>query len=224
MSDSMSVCAKCSASMDRNDKLCPECGPLYPETNLNPKLPFDPVTWEADIPLLTNPLILKQLLLVTAGAGFIMAAILSLVFALTGEAGEIPVMLMISFLTAAGFGLLLFLVALIYFGNRTRVRFSLSSSGVLWEARDKRVKSASRLAMVAGVLGGSLQAAGAGALAVTREKDYVSWKHIRSAEYNRRHLMIVLRNSWRPVMMIICLNENYDLLVGYIKNKVHKNN
>jgi len=83
-----------------------------------------PLTWETDITLLSNPLFVKQLVLVAVGAGLLMAFLMIFIFAATGEFDAIPMMVLISFLSIIGLGVLLFLVTLVFFGIRTTVRFT----------------------------------------------------------------------------------------------------
>jgi hypothetical protein len=177
------------------------------------------VSWEKDITILSNPLILKQMLIVIAGSGFFMAFILTVIFAATGDYRDIPAMLLVSLLTAAGLGLLLFLVTLIFFRNKMRVRFTIDETGVLWHTIDNKSKAAARLALFAGIVGRNPAAAGAGALSVSREKEFVRWKEVGSATFNPRQKIITLRNSWRPIMMLACLPDNYDQIATLIKSK-----
>ena len=180
----------------------------------------DALSWETDIGLLTNPLILRQMALVVVIAGLFMAFLLSFVFAMTGDFQDIPMILLISLLAAAGLGVLMLLVSLLFFRNRIRVRFTIDAEGALWETVDKRAVAGSRLAMVAGILGRSPQTAGAGALAAAREREYVEWDEVSAVEVNPRHRMITLRGSWRPLLMLICLPENYDRVASYVSTKV----
>ena len=174
-------------------------------------------SWEKDISILTNPLILKQLILVSLGAGLFMAFLLSLILALSGDFRGIPPMLLVSLYVSLGFFLFLLLVSLLYFRNHIRVRFTVDSKGALWETVDKRAVTGSRLAMLGGVLGRNPQAAGAGMLAATREKECITWNQLVSVEYTDQHRMITIRNSWRPIMMLVCLPENYEQVKEFVK-------
>ena len=178
------------------------------------------ICWETSISLLKNPLVIKQTALVVVSAGLFMALLLSFILALTGEFSGIPTMLLISFLAAAGLGAFMVLIMLVFFGGRFWVRFTVDEQGTLWESVDRRAKAANRLGMLAAVLGRSPQAAAASGLAAAREKEFVSWKEVSAMEQNRRQLMITLRNSWRPVMMLVCLPENYDRVLEYVAHRI----
>lgn len=180
----------------------------------------DALTWETDVPLVTNSLVLKQLAVVAGGSGLFMALMLSFISATTGEFDAIPTMLLISLLAAAGLGMFLFLIAVILFGNRMRVRFTVDDAGARWESVDKRAKAGNRLAMAAGVLGGSPQTAGAGVLAASRENEFIRWDQVSSVAYDARQRMIVLRNSWRSVGMLICPSEMCDQVLSFVNARV----
>jgi hypothetical protein len=183
-------------------------------------VPPGALSWEIDVPLITNPLVRRQLLLVAGGAGLMMALLMTFVFATTGEFDAIPMMWLISLLAAVGLGVLLFVVALVFFGNRVRVRFTLDEPGVLWETVDQRARTGSRLALLAGLLGASPQTAGAGALGIARETAYVRWEQVARVVSDPRHRMVILRGSWRPMMMVVCRPEDYDDVVAHAKRKV----
>lgn len=162
---------------------------------------------------------LKQLALVVFGSGLFMAFLLSFIFAATGEFRGIPVMLLMTLFVTIGFALLLCVITLLFFGNKMRVRLTVNNKGALWETMDKRANAVNRLAIVAGILGRSPQTAGAGVLAASREKEFVDWHQFSDVEYNNRRLMITLRNSWRP-LLLVCLPENYERVAAFVDCKV----
>lgn len=215
-----SCCDQCNTPVPDGSRFCRNCGrPFLPPAS-NGAGQETGFTWETNISLLTNPLILKQMVFVVVGAGLIMALLLSFILALTGEYGDIPMIWLISLFTTLGLGLLLCLVTLIFFGNRMRVRFTVDGKGILWETIDKRAKVASRLAILAGILGRSPQAAGAGTLAVAREKEFVRWQDLSAVTYNNGRRMMTLRNSWRPLMLVVCLPQNYGQVAAFVEEKV----
>lgn len=220
MSDRPPPCDQCGAEAPEGSRFCHSCGhPLRREALLSDGH-HDVISWETDIRLATNPLVLKQLMLVALGSGLFMAFLLTLILATTGEFRDIPMMLLISLLAAGGLGLLLLLVTLVLFGNRIRVRFTVNKEGALWETVDPRALRGSRLAMLAGVLGPSPQAVGAGSLAVSREKEFVQWSDLSAVQCDERRHTIVLRSSWRPVMMVICLPGNYEHVLRTVNQRV----
>lgn len=178
------------------------------------------LVWETDMALLGHPTILRQLLLVAGLSGGIMALLMSFLLAVQGEWEGIPAMLLISLCAAVGLALLLLLVVLLFFGNRMRMRFALGEQGIAIETVDRRAKGASRLAVWAGLLGGSPTTAGAGLTALSSESQAFSWRGIAEARYDPRRRSITLRNRWRTVAFLACTPENYVQVEALVRARV----
>lgn len=219
------TCQQCGAEFEAGGRFCSACGqpitePGFGKTEEDPSSGNETITWEEDISLLGNPLIIKQSFFVAGGAGLLMAFLMSFLFATTGEYGDILPVLFISAVGAAGLWVFMALIMVIFFGNRIRIRFTVDGKGALWETVDKRALGANRLAMVAGVLGRSPGTAGAGAVAASREKEFVSWTDVKAIEHDPRRHMIVLRSSWRPVMMLVCRPENFGRVNRFLEQRI----
>jgi hypothetical protein len=180
----------------------------------------DAITWETRISLLRNPLVLRQTALVALGSGLLMALLMTVMAVARGEFGALPTLLLMSFGVALGLGLLMLGVMLVVFGGGYYVQFSVDEHGALWQTTDTRSRGASRWAILAGTLGGSPQVAGAGALALSRESIRVRWQDVSAVRTNSRHRMIVLRDRWHPVMMLVCLPENYARVARYVERQL----
>ncbi len=180
------------------------------------------ITWETSISLWTNPLLLKQLGLMLLSTYLLMAVLFSFLLLVTGEPEGIPSVLLMSVIAVIGIGFLLILTAALVFKNRFHVRFTVDTKGVLWETLDKRSLISSRLAIWLGILGKSAQTSGAGSLAMSREKEWIGWKEIDSVQYDQGRSMIILRNSWRPVMMLVCRQDNYEDVACLVKTRCKK--
>ncbi|MDO9574618.1 MAG: hypothetical protein Q7I94_06450 [Candidatus Contubernalis sp.] len=178
------------------------------------------ITWDTEISLLTNPLVVKQFIMMLLFSGLFMGLLLAFILLVTGEPEGIPGILMGILIGVSVVGVLLLLSILLVFRGRFKVRFTVDHKGVLWETIDSRAKTGSRLAILVGILARSPQTAGAGTLAMSREKEFVGWKEINSVEYNQSQRMITLRNSWRPVMMLVCTPENYQQIVDIVEGKI----
>ncbi len=225
-------CEQCGARLKEGVRFCEQCGAQVQAASVPPAPSAPPVakavdapapqaavTWETGISLLGNPLIRKQLALVVIGSGAFMALLLSFLVAAGGDADQIPMMLRISLYVTLGLGLMLVLVSLVFFGNRVRVRFTVDENGALWETVDKRALTGNRLALLGSALQRSPQAGGAAMLAAAREREFVRWSDVAAAQADRRHLMITLRNSWRPVMLLVCTPENFDEIAALARSR-----
>jgi hypothetical protein len=91
---------------------------------------------------------------------------------------------------------------------------------MLWETVDQRARTGSRLALIAGLLGASPQTAGAGALGMARETEAVRWDEIFDARLDPRRHMIILRGSWRPIMLVVCPPESYNRITAYVNARI----
>ncbi len=176
--------------------------------------------WEADFPLLTNPIVLKQFYMLILFSGLLMFLLLSFIMIVTGEISAVPSMFLLTLIGVGVLALLMFLVMLLYFGNRIKVRFILDQYGAVIQNIDKRSKFVNRAAILFGALGLQPGTAGAGILAAAREVEYAAWKALAKAEYNHRHYTITLRNSWRPVQILICTPENYHAVTVYVTKQI----
>ncbi|UNC91017.1 zinc ribbon domain-containing protein [Candidatus Contubernalis alkaliaceticus] len=223
----LNYCEKCGSSLEKQDSFCQGCGHPFAMAEVDARDEETgyavgkggSISWETQISLLTNPLVVKQFVMAILFSGLFMALFLSFLLLVTGEPEGIPGILVGTLIAVSVLGVLMLLAILLVFRGRFQVRFTVDHKGVLWETIDKRAKTGSRLAVVLGILGRSLPAAGAGTLAMSREKEFVSWKEMNRAEYNQNQTMITLRNSWRPVMMLVCTTDNYDMVVDFVKGK-----
>ncbi len=216
-------CPQCKSSNRDGSRFCEVCGfrlesvsPSATNAIANQKT----ISWESRIGLLTNPVVLRQTALTVIGAGLLMAFLLSFILAATGEFDGILPMLRVSLIVTLALGLFIALIMVVFFGNRIRVRFTVNDQGMLWETVDKRIRGANRLAIIAGAFGRSAQTAGAGAIAASREKEFVSWDEIAAVDSNPKHLQIVIRNSWRPVMLVVCNPDNFQTVTNYIAERI----
>ena len=184
------------------------------------KYSCESITWQKDISILDNPVIIKQFLFVSGGTGLFMAFLLSVVLAATGEFEAIPTILLIAAISVFLLFFLLCLIALIFFSNRFPVHFTVDQHGVTWESFSKKGKLQNRFTIIAGILGSSPGTTGSGVLAAAREKEFVSWKELATATFNDQKKMIVLNNSFRTRIILFCHPENYSTVSSYINNRI----
>lgn len=175
------------------------------------------LVWEADVGLLTNPVMWEQWGTLLGGTALLTFLLLSFVMAVQGEWDAIPTVLWVTLLGVGTLVVLLLFVVLVIFRNRFRVRFSLSEKGALFDAR---AKAGSRLAALLGALGSAPTVAGAGALGMSREREFVSWRGIISARYYPHGHSISLRNRWRTVLFLACTPDNYEQVAAFVRQRI----
>ncbi len=175
----------------------------------------EPLSWEAELPLLTRAMF-RQWSGAMLATVLLMALILVPIFAVQGEWKALPMLLSVLMAVSLGLWLLGFLVVGLVFRGRMRVRYTLTDRGVLQETLDRTIRGASRLAIVAGVLARSPQLVGSGLIAKSREAEAIEWPRVARADDDPEHHVITLRNSWRTLLWIQCLPENHGRVREYI--------
>jgi hypothetical protein len=174
-----------------------------------------PIVWEAELPLFSRRMV-AQWSMAMAVTAAVMALILGTVFVAQQEWDAIrPMLLMISLITAALWGLGFVIMAVVFRG-RYRVRYTLSSKRLVCDTVDRAARTANRMAIVAGALARSPQALGAGLIGVSRESESVSWKGAFRARYEPETRSIYLRNAWRTLMWVQCTPNNYATVAAAI--------
>ena len=165
--------------------------------------------WAAEMPLLTNRFFLYDAVKLLFWVAVVFSAILLVCATFAESLGKILPVFGILGLILAGFLFLFVLIAWIFFGNRFATSFRVSSYGIGWASLSRRARTANRLAVVAGALGGSMSTAGAGLLAVSAESGAVPWSDIRQVKKYPDERVITIMNSWRVVIRLYCTPENY---------------
>jgi hypothetical protein len=181
-----------------------------------PKTPA--LSWETDVRLITHPLMLANFAKLFAITAFIMGALLSFLFLVTGETRSILPMLEMVGIIIAGLAVLSFLICLVVFRNRMRMRFRLDAKAAEVEMTDTRAKTANKIAVVAGILSGKPGLAGAGLLAQANTQQKAVWGAIARAHYHPAWRAITLSNGWRTVVTLYCTPENYDAVAAAVRD------
>jgi hypothetical protein len=169
-----------------------------------------PITWDIDIPLVTNGYMLRAMLKVTLGASVLVDALVSFLLAVQGEWRLIPIMGAFFALGGAGFFLVSLLIMLLVFGNRFHARFTVGDEGVCYETLDRVAKAGSRGVLLLGLMTARAGAAGSGLLAHTQQRQTLSWSGRFRVGFDPLRRTVVFGNSWRTLMVVYCLPDNYD--------------
>lgn len=174
----------------------------------------DKLEWTYDIPLLTSRFMVwdfVRVILLSVTAMYLIVAVGGLIVE-----QELIILPPFVFLLVTGIMFGLFALTALLLGNRQRARFIVSAKGVEYRA-EKRERAINRLAILAGLLTLNPTAAGAGTLAMTREKLFVPWDAIERVVVHSRPRVISLRNSWRTVLRLHCTPELFDEVVSRVE-------
>ncbi len=178
----------------------------------------DPIEWTYDIPLLTSRFMVwdfLRVILLSVVAMYVIVAVGGLI--VERELIILPPMV---FVLTAGIMAGLFVLTSLLLGNRQGAHFIVSAKGVEYRA-EKRERSMNRLVVILGLLAANPTTAGAGTLAMTRERMLVPWESVRRITVYRRARVIALRNSWRTVLRLHCPPELFDDIAGAVETYHH---
>jgi hypothetical protein len=168
------------------------------------------MAWAAEMPLLTGRFFLYDFAKLFVILAVAVSGLVLVISAASGSMdGFLPLLEMFG-CVIAGIIYLFALVTWLIFRNRFPVGFRIDGNGVAWYSLSRTGKVGNRLAIVAGLMGGNLGAAGAGILAVTQESGRLEWSEIRRIKPHPEDCVISLMNSWRVVTRLYCTPENYQ--------------
>ncbi|KAA5599486.1 hypothetical protein [Blastochloris sulfoviridis] len=177
-----------------------------------------PLQWEIDVPVATNPLLLASYAKVFGLTALIMGAFLSFLMAVSGSPDAIPMMLAISGgISFALFGVGVLGMALIY-RNRMSMRFTLDRRGARAETIDRRADKVAKATILLGALTGRPGAVGTGLIAKSTADQRAAWRGIVKARFYPRLHAIALGNSWRTVMILFCPPEHYEAAAERVRH------
>ena len=222
------LCSQCGASSINGSRFCSQCGnPLIhektaavPETahtppplaDLQPKAhqTGQELSWQVNVPLLTDQFIMYDLLKVWGFSTLFMFLIMVAIFIFERNWRGLISMLLPVGLTSLGILFLFFLVMLVFFGNRFPMGFMLGPQGAMVASLSQRGRWGNRLAVILGALAGKPGVAGAGLLGMSRETVGVTWDEVRRLNIHPKTRVISLMDSWHVVMRLYCTPKNYD--------------
>lgn len=175
--------------------------------------------WELSVPLLNNRFIVLASMQVSFITALLIGLFLSFIFLITGELEAIVPNLIISFFIFIGLWLSMLLAMLIIFLNKMQVEFIMNDKKLICKITSKTAKIVNRLAIVLGILTGKIFSLSSGLIAKSQENTEIAWQQVAKVQYYPQQKAIVLRNSWRKIMVIYCLPENYEQIVEFLKQK-----
>ncbi|MCC0028525.1 MAG: hypothetical protein R3D65_10230 [Zhengella sp.] len=176
------------------------------------------VTWIADVPLLTNPIMLRAAAVVFLLA-YVLIALIGIGVSIVDGHPERLLPFMAAMLT--GFGvvtILMTLVTLFVFGNRMRCRFIIDDAGISTIVVDRRASIAGSLAIFAGAADNNAALASAGLSVAAGRRELTPWKRISGAICDPVRCEIRLTPAgWWPVGRIHCTEESYTAAAAAIR-------
>jgi hypothetical protein len=206
----MPLCQNCGNTVQEGETFCGSCGGkmiLPPEGDV--KTPGKALAWSRVVPLITNPVVVKDLFLVLFIPAVFAGILLSVI---TRDASFLLLFLAI----AAGILILgLVIMAVLQLGTKGGLNtfFYISDEGVAFKA-GKETKVLNRVSTIGSLAMGSAGGTGSGLLAISEEANTLFWENIRYITIRTGMKMIVFRSPYliSPIALY-CTDENFPVVV-----------
>jgi|WetSurMetagenome_2_1015567.scaffolds.fasta_scaffold36591_3 hypothetical protein len=215
----MPSCPACGVEVPEGEPFCTSCGASISANAPDAEAAeSDVMVWSNQIPLATNRVVVRDLLLVL----FIPALIAGVLFSLLTGAVEF---LLLFGAIAAGLLILAFIVMSILqlgSGGGLDTGFFISSRGVAYKAGQGTVLL--NLASTLGsAVGGSTAGMGTGLLAISSQANTIFWTDVRDITVNEGLRMIQIRPKQlvNPVPLY-CTEENYPSVLSTVRKYAPK--
>jgi hypothetical protein len=219
----MTQCEACGIEVPAENTFCTSCGARLAGAPVAGRVPVagdasisEPevsLSWVRKIPLITNPYLVLQCILIPLGVG----VLLGLIFWLITGAQDMFVM----FLILGGFLAIVFLLVMLVLqlvtGGGLTTEFFISSEGVAHKA-GSTTRNLDTAATVGSVLMGSMGGTGAGMLAKSQEFNILDWDSVRYISVYPRVRSVVFRPSCLigPVVLY-CTEENFPQVLDLVR-------
>jgi hypothetical protein len=231
------VCNRCGVPVTPGAGFCSRCGnPISPEavaaaaenspgpprggadqTGKGPPPDWE-ISWEVDVPLLTNRFIMYDVLKAWGFSSLFLVLLMAGIAVYDGKWRSLVDMAPVVGAVSGGLLALLILVMLVFFWNRFPMGFSLSSRGAMVVSLSRRGRWGNRLAVVLGALAGKPGVAGAGLLGMAGETVTVPWDEVGRLNIHASTRVISLMDSWHVALRLYCTPQNYDLVLNAVQH------
>lgn len=179
--------------------------------------PLDMITWDISFPLLTSRFFIYDMFKITIITFLIVSGILAGIFAFQANRGQLAGVLGIIGIIALGFLGMYMLVSLLWFGNRSETRFTVSKKGIFAEMIRNRDKVVNRALVILGLLTGNPRIAGTGLIAMSRESVGIQWDKVHKVKEYPMPRVITIMDSWHVVLRLYCTPENYGQVIEAVR-------
>ena len=143
----------------------------------------------------------------------LVALLLSLLLATSGEVEQIPMVIAGSVVLAG----VLLLASGLLFGGHMRFRYWVDGRGVRVTLVDRRARAVNRITAVAGLLAGKPGAAGTGLIAMSQEETALGWDRAFRAVVDERRRTITFRNAWRRLVVVHVTPDLWPAVVERVR-------
>ncbi len=232
-------CPNCGAKIDGTMFFCPECGARIETGGIvsedpadSPVLPADDrliksgdgkYRWLYEMNMWKNPTILITVYKVLGITVLLCAALLFILFVISGDSAEVAAeivgtFLIYTILILAVLAVPAYILVSLLSGGKYCVVFEMDEKGVKHIQIQKQFKKARLLAMLgvlAGVAAGNATTAGANLLSWSKKASYSKFDSVRSIKANKKRNTIYL-NSSATFNQIYVSEDQFDFVLGYL--------
>ena len=178
------------------------------------------ISWERDVPIVTSPVVLRQVVIVFLLVPVIMCGLLVLPMWNQDSLDAMPQLALMAFAVSAGVAITGLLGALVILGNRARMRFSVTGTRAVAEVIDRRVSRIGWLSVILGVIARKPGLAGSGLITLSNTRQATKWSAVHKARFHDRRHVIELSNGWRTTVVLFCLPENYEDVAARVRTRI----
>ncbi len=190
---------------------------------MNPatKPPASParLTWECNIRLLREPLLLGSVVKAFAIVYLLMALLMGVIFLGQGEWRVWLDMLWLFALVTGALLVLSVLIMLLIFRNRMDASFILDKRRAFCQLYGRDAQQMAPYARWLGFLLGKPQLGGKFNKLVRQAVEY-DWAQISAAHYQAQRYRIVLRNGWRTLLILYCPAPRYAEIAAFVERHI----
>ncbi|MCB1231155.1 MAG: hypothetical protein KDN19_12845 [Verrucomicrobiae bacterium] len=133
---------------------------------------------------------------------------------------NLPGMMGMALLVGSGILLLMFLVSLVVFRGKMRMRVEVDDEKIIQTVISRSAGLASGAALVAGLTGGGATLAGSGLIAAANRTAIVKIRDLTDALGNSKTGEIRLLNDWRMVMQLFVPLDRYDEILAALQARI----
>ena len=168
--------------------------------------------WHYKIPLVTNPVVLREFAIPIGAGALAMAIIILLVSGGDFLAAALWSLGFFALFFGLGFIILLILdligIKASFYIGKDSVGYVVGSS----------LRKFNRLVLLLSLLGRSPTVVGASLIGIGRESEFISWDEVRSITvYDKYRVIYFRRKSYIKPIVLFCSRENFDDVVALVK-------
>lgn len=178
------------------------------------------IEWWCDVPVLRNPVLVRQAILIFGLAPLLPLALVGLAWLPEGIFGPfLDLVLLLYVLAFCLMATALFVSALLYHRG-FRMHFQIDAQGFSVAQDDQRSHIASSLAVALGAAIRNPATMGAGMLSRFSSDVSGRWSALSGAKFHDGIRAIELRNGWRTVTVVYCNEEQYSQVSSFIRARL----